>query len=94
MVDEATKYGCHEKTLGGLVDQISFVKYNPWENVYTSPLSEISEPCSDLWRRMFIWFDGKINPCDTDYKTDLMIGKIKNKSLSDLWKGDAYSKTA
>ena len=41
---------------------------------------------------MFIWFDGKINPCDTDYKTELMIGKIENNSLSDLWKGDAYSK--
>ena len=77
LVDELQNMEAMKKLWGNLVDQISFVKYNPWENVYTSPLSEISEPCSDLWRRMFIWFDGKINPCDTDYKTDLMIGKLK-----------------
>ena len=92
LVDELQNMEAMKKLWGDLVDQISFVKYNPWENVYTSPLSEISEPCSDLWRRMFIWFDGKINPCDTDYKTDLMIGKIKNKSLSDLWKSNSYRK--
>ena len=75
-----------------LVDQISFVKYNPWENVYESPLSEVEESCSDLWRRMFVWYDGKVNPCDTDYKSDLSTGKILNSSLSDIWKGKNYAK--
>lgn len=37
---------------GGLVDQISFVNYNPWEKLYNAPLSKINKPCSDLWRRM------------------------------------------
>ena len=75
-----------------LVDQISFVKYNPWENVYESPLSKVEEPCSDLWRRMFVWFDGKVNPCDTDYKSDLRAGKIQENSLSDIWKGESYTR--
>ena len=40
--------------------------------------NEITKPCSDLWRRMFIWWDGKINPCDTDYKSNLSPGNIKD----------------
>ena len=75
---------------GELVDQVSFVKYNPWENVYDSPESNVSEPCSDLWRRMFIWFDGKANPCDTDYKSSLCVGNILDRNLSDLWRSEKY----
>ena len=47
------------KLWGGLVDQVAFVDYNPWENVYESKENQIKKPCSDLWRRMFIWWDGK-----------------------------------
>ena len=51
---------------GELVDQVAFVDYNPWENIYNSPVKNIKKPCSDLWRRMFVWWDGKVNPCDSD----------------------------
>ena len=81
-----------ERTWGGLVDQVAFVDYNPWENSYERKLSEESEPCSDLWRRMFIWWDGKTNPCDVDYLSKLKIGNIKEHSLSDLWKNKAYNR--
>jgi len=77
---------------GELVDQVTFVAYNPWENVYQSPLNTLTTPCSDLWRRMFVWFDGKVNPCDTDYKSTLAVGNIKEKSISDLWRSEAYMK--
>lgn len=80
-----------ERTWGGLVDQVAFVDYNPWENSYERKLSEETEPCSDLWRRMFIWWDGKTNPCDVDYLSKLKIGKITEHSLSDLWKNKAYN---
>ena len=53
-------------------------------------LSKVNEPCSDLWRRMFIWFDGKINPCDTDYKTKLKVGQIQKDSISTVWQGENY----
>ena len=75
---------------GGLVDQISFVKYNPWENVYSSPKSNVTKSCSDLWRRMFVWFDGKINPCDTDYKSVLEIANISKNRISEAWLGNNY----
>jgi radical SAM protein with 4Fe4S-binding SPASM domain len=75
---------------GDLVDQVAFVAYNPWENVYEAPLNEVQTPCSDLWRRMFVWFDGKVNPCDTDYKSVLAVGNIQEKSISQLWRAPAY----
>ena len=75
---------------GPLVDQVCFVDYNPWENVYESPESGVREACSDLWRRMFVWFDGAVNPCDTDYRSTLRIGRFPEKSISDLWRQEDY----
>ena len=81
-----------EKYWGDLVDQVAFVDYMPWENVYESKYSGVQTPCSDLWRRMFVWWDGKVNPCDVDYKSKLSVGNIKNNSIPELWKSDNYNK--
>ena len=77
--------------MGGLVDQVAFVDYNPWENSYEKISNDIKEPCSDLWRRMFIWWDGKINPCDVDYKSLLSVGNIKENNISNLWLSKKYN---
>jgi|TARA_Y100000310_G_scaffold269463_1_gene282650 radical SAM protein with 4Fe4S-binding SPASM domain len=79
-----------EKFWGSFVDQVAFVDYVPWENVYQSKYSGIQTPCSDLWRRMFVWWDGKVNPCDVDYKSELSSGDIKNHNISELWKSNNY----
>lgn len=79
-----------QKIWGGLVDQVAFVQYNPWENVYSQPANYLAEPCSDLWRRMFVWWDGKANPCDVDYKSTLSQGSITDFSLSELWRSSGY----
>ena len=90
LLDETQNMKAMQKLWGGLVDQISFVKYNPWENVYNSPFSHVAQACSDLWRRMFIWFDGTVNPCDTDYKSKLSVGNINSLSMSEVWKSSLY----
>ena len=79
------------KLWSGLVDQVAFVDYNPWENSYTKPVNKIENACSDLWRRMFVWWDGKVNPCDVDYKSYLSVGNIKNDTISKLWTSDVYN---
>jgi radical SAM protein with 4Fe4S-binding SPASM domain len=79
-----------QKLWGDLVDQVAFVEYNPWENTYEQPANSIVTPCSDLWRRMFVWWDGKINPCDTDYKSTLCVGNLAQQSLSEAWNSGAY----
>jgi MoaA/NifB/PqqE/SkfB family radical SAM enzyme len=80
-----------ERTWGGLVDQVAFVQYNPWENVYNEAINDITAPCSDLWRRMFVWWDGKVNPCDVDYKSTLSVGTFPQRTLSELWGASGYA---
>ena len=79
-----------EKFWGKLVDQVAFVKYNPWENSYDQPVNDTKEPCSDLWRRMFVWWDGKVKPCDVDFKSHLSTGNACSEDLSDLWPSSTY----
>ncbi len=81
-----------ERYWGQLVDQVAFVGYNNWENTYEKAVNDICEPCSDLWRRMFVWFDGSVNPCDVDYRSVLACGNAREKSLSDIWMSEQYSR--
>jgi radical SAM protein with 4Fe4S-binding SPASM domain len=73
-----------------LVEQVSFTKFKPWEHGNALPLNGIQEPCSDLWRRMFVWWDGRVNPCDSDYLSTLVVGDVRNTSIRELWAGQAY----
>jgi MoaA/NifB/PqqE/SkfB family radical SAM enzyme len=79
-----------ERLWGDLVDQVAFVDYNPWENTYQRAVNDIETPCSELWRRMFVWFDGTVNPCDVDYKSTLTVGDAKNKTLGEIWRSPRY----
>lgn len=88
-ISNEQKFEDMEKVWGDLVDQVAFVKYNPWENSYDKEMNDISEPCSDLWRRMFVWWDGKVNPCDVDYKSKLSVGLFKD-NISKLWNSSQY----
>jgi len=74
----------------GLVDQVAFVAYNPWENTYERPVNDLTTPCSDLWRRMFVWWNGTVNPCDVDYRSTLSVGNANEQPLSELWRSEAY----
>lgn len=89
-VNEAQSMSSMEDLWGGLVDQVTFVHYNPWENIYQSKPNGLKTPCSDLWRRMFVWHDGRVNPCDSDYASKLSVGQ-SSIGLSQLWLGQAYS---
>lgn len=80
-----------QKVWGAYADQVCFVNYCPWENTYERPTNDIIEPCSDLWRRIFLWWDGTVNPCDVDYRSLLMAGKFPYQSLASIWTGDAYT---
>ncbi|MBM4328878.1 MAG: radical SAM protein [Deltaproteobacteria bacterium] len=83
-------FGSMELFWKAFVNQVVFVKYNPWENTYQKPVNDISAPCSDLWRRTFVWFDGAVNPCDIDYRSTMTVGNAREKGLSDIWTGPEY----
>ena len=31
----------------------------------------------NLWTRTYVWYDGEVNPCDFDYKSNLSVGMSK-----------------
>ena len=84
----------YEQFFRGLVDETSFVVYNPWEKIYELPENNILAPCSQPLYRFFIWQDGTYNVCDMDYKNQLCsnTGKIGSDiSVRDAWKSNRVS---
>jgi radical SAM protein with 4Fe4S-binding SPASM domain len=57
-----------------------------WDTYNNAPRPDINDSCENLWDRMYIWFDGKVNPCDADYKSYLSYGNVKEFSISEIWK--------
>ena len=56
-----------------------------WDTYNNKTHPEINDPCENLWDRMYIWFDGKVNPCDADYKSYLSYGNVNEFSIKKLW---------
>ena len=80
-----------KKKWGDIADIIAFTNYIPWESSYDNEVNDINDPCSELWLRMFIWQDGKVNPCDYDYKSKLSKWSILNQSIKNIWNSDEYN---
>lgn len=89
-VDESQNLDKMISLWGELVDQIAFVAYNPWENIYVANPNGITTPCTDLWRRLFVWWNGAVNPCDSDFKSTLKMGSVHDSTLTELWRNPRY----
>ena len=72
-------------------DLVAFTNYSPWVSSYDNPANEIETPCTELWRRIFVWWDGRVNPCDYDYKSLLSDWDMKDNSISEIWNSDSYN---
>ena len=48
--------------------------------------------CPDLFRRMFVFWDGPVGPCCGDWERRLIMGDVTASSLSEIWNGPAYQK--
>ena len=57
-----------------------------WDT-YNNSKKNIKSPCPKFWDRMYIWHDGKINPCDEDYKSFLSYGNVNQESIKKIWNG-------
>ena len=50
----------------------------------------VSSPrtCGLLWERLYLWYDGTVNPCDIDHLSTLSLGNVNHgDSISKLWNG-------
>ena len=79
-----------KKKWGDIADIVAFTNYTPWESSYENSINDITDPCGELWSRMFIWQDGKVNPCDYDYKSLLSKWNINKKSITSIWNSEEY----
>ena len=79
------------------VDEVTFVKYYPWEKIYTFDESESSKKCcSQPFYRFFVWQDGSFNCCDMDYKSHLCSdenGRVGvDMSIAEAWNSASMKK--
>tara|TARA_Y100000816_G_scaffold292094_1_gene285799 strand:+ start:2922 stop:4046 length:1125 start_codon:yes stop_codon:yes gene_type:complete len=75
------------------VDHVVFVKEQiRWDTYNNEPDGEQSA-CMYLWERMYVWFDGKTNPCDVDYKSQLSMGKLdyKKNNIKKIWNSEFFN---
>ena len=73
-------------------DEIILVNYTPWESAYDNEINDIKLECSELYRRIFVWQDGKVNPCDYDYKSVLSKWNAKDHTIKSIWNSEYYNK--
>ncbi|MDC0451483.1 radical SAM protein, partial [Nitrosopumilus sp.] len=91
-VDQKMNSNEFKKFWQKIVDHVAMVDLQYRWDTYHNPTSVASnDPCRYLWERMYIWYDGTANPCDTDYKSELSTGSIKNNTISEIWNGDKYA---
>lgn len=74
------------------VDQVTIKRATPRWDSYNNALMDIGHPCSMLWDRMYVWYDGKVNPCDFDYKSNLCVGDVNTTPIEKIWLGEPYQK--
>lgn len=63
-----------------------------WDTYKNKEHEDINDPCENLWDRMYIWFDGKVNPCDADYKSYLSYGSVEKNTIKNLWNNQIIKK--
>ena len=75
------------------VDHVVLTEMEYRWDTYHNP-TEIAgvNPCSLLWERMYVWYDGICNPCDADYKSELAVGSVMKNSIREIWNGESYTK--
>jgi len=81
-----------KKTWSNYVDAVAFVPYTPWESSYDNPINNLSHACHELWTRLFVWADGRANPCDYDYKSTLSKWNVKFLNVQEIWNSREYEK--
>jgi hypothetical protein len=56
--------------------------------IYKNKFDMTKEPCYELFRRINVLYDGKVNFCVCrDLNADLIIGNIMEKHLINIWRG-------
>lgn len=73
-------------------DEVVFKKaFERWNTYENKPHEELTSACLLPWERMYIWYDGKVNPCDADYKSKLSYGDVSKNSIKQIWNSKKFN---
>ncbi len=76
-----------------IADEVGYAFIRPQWDTYSNEIHPSNtESCHNLWGRIYIWWDGTVNPCEQDYKSKLSPGKFPDMSLKEIWHSEAMSK--
>jgi len=74
------------------VDHVVYVEMEERWDTYSNSTSIMGKgPCSYLWERMYVWYDGICNPCDIDYKSNLAVGSLINSNIREVWNNEKFT---
>lgn len=91
-INESQDKNIFKKFWENYVDYVVMVDMIYRWDTYNNPKDIMSsEPCAGLWERMYVWYDGKCNPCDADYKSELCVGSINDSNLEEIWNGEKFN---
>jgi radical SAM protein with 4Fe4S-binding SPASM domain len=49
------------------------------------------KPCSDIYRAIFVYYNGDVVPCCYDIAGKAIVGNLARQSLGEIWDGPAYA---
>lgn len=76
-----------------ICDTVVLVRAQKRWNTYENDLHpDHAPPCSFLWDRFFVLFDGTFNMCDEDYKAYLSPGTARESTIREIWHGEALTR--
>jgi MoaA/NifB/PqqE/SkfB family radical SAM enzyme len=71
------------------VDELSVKSEADFIHIYDSSQNPLAlHTCYLLWERMYLWYDGRVNPCDIDHLSTLCVGDLtKGDTIYNIWNG-------
>ena len=49
------------------------------------------KPCSDIYRAIFVYYNGDVVPCCYDLDSKAVMGNLANATLTEIWDGPTYT---
>ena len=75
-----------------IADAVTMMECIERWNTYENKVNSITKPCQFSFDRLYIWYDGKYNPCDEDYKSYQSFGNFKETTIRKIWNGEKITK--
>lgn len=87
------------RILQNCADEFSFSKIHNWsghdhidEKNISDKRTGIRKPCSRVWRTFTVLADGNVALCCLDYEGSVILGNVRENSVSDIWHNSIYNK--